>query len=142
MDFLKPIFSVYIGVYLILPGCLCQMLAPFGIQVLHAPPDGSIDPNHSAPVAILTAPIPCDNPVDCHCDDSTLKTAEQSVVADVLYQEDIFKAVAACPWAAASDLPKPSPHTANQMGSRAPPPHLLTTSLKRPLQTLYGLMLI
>lgn len=142
MALLKSIFSAYIGVYLILPGCLCQMLTPFGINVLHAPPDGSADPSHNAPVATLTAPVACPNPVDCTCDDTTLKTAEQSVVANVLYQVDIFKATVPCPWAGLDVLPTRFSNPPSQISSRAPPDYQRPCSLKRPSQILYSIMLV
>ncbi|MFK5923512.1 MAG: hypothetical protein QM496_15145 [Verrucomicrobiota bacterium] len=142
MAILKSIFSAYIGVYLILPGCLCQMLTPFGINVLHAPPDGSAVANHSVPVATLTAPATCPSPVDCNCDDTSLKTAEQSVVSNVLYQVDIFKATAPCPWAELDILPTRFSNPPSLISSRAPPDCQRPYSLKRPSQTLYGIMLV
>ncbi len=142
MVFLKSIFSLYIGVFLILPGCLCQILAPFGIQVLHAPPDGSVDPSRSGPpVATITLPIDCSGPVDCNCDDVTLKTAEQCAVSSVFYQQDIYKIAATCPWADVHALSFNHPRHTDQLVSRAPP-DFQAYPFKRPLQTLLGVMLV
>lgn len=141
MVFLKSIFSIYIGIFLILPGCLCQLLTPLGVYVLHAPPDGSVDPIHRGPpLAALSRPLDQPPLVDCNCDDTTLKSAERCGTCAIFYQEDILSIVARCPWADLNNHSFSLPNHPHQISSRAPPDFQRPPPLKRPMQTLYGIM--
>ncbi len=143
MVFLKSILSIYLGIFLILPGCLCQLLSPFGIDVLHAPPDGSVDPNHTGPpLATLSSPANPSPLVDCNCDDTTLKSAERCGCSTILHQEDIFSIVAHCPWSDLNAQTLNLPDPPKQISSRAPPDFQRPPLSKRPMQTLYGMMLV
>jgi len=65
---IKTAFACWIGIFLILPGCLCQLLACVGIE-LH---DGSIQ-GGSKP-AIIGQSLA--SAIDCHCDEDVAKVAE------------------------------------------------------------------
>ena len=69
MSFLKSILAVYVSLYLILPGCLCQIRTVFGCEnAIHAA--SQID------LPLEAAPLHKSYSMVCHCDDHVDKTAE------------------------------------------------------------------
>ncbi len=69
MRFLKSILAVYVSLYLILPGCLCQILTVFGCgSAIHA----------GAPIGHLLEFAPLDESLamSCHCDEHVDKSTE------------------------------------------------------------------
>ena len=67
---LKSIAAVYVSLYLILPACMCQLLAAFGCDI-HGHSTATADQESPAlsEAVIYVAPI-------CHCDTPVDKTAE------------------------------------------------------------------
>ncbi len=61
---LKSLGASYLAIYLILPSCICQLLAVFGIT-LHG--QGTDEPGFYAPPSFSLV---------CHCDDDVMKSAE------------------------------------------------------------------
>lgn len=70
MVHLKTVLAIYIGIYLILPGCLCQVLSAFGID---GPGHRSEAGERCGEVAVAEAngALP-----GCHCEDTSSKVAE------------------------------------------------------------------
>ncbi|MDF1739000.1 MAG: hypothetical protein P1U86_07560 [Verrucomicrobiales bacterium] len=69
MTFLRSILVVYVSLYLILPGCLCQILTVFGCEdALHA--SVAID------LPVEVAPVNEVQVMACHCDELVDKAAE------------------------------------------------------------------
>lgn len=65
MKILQVVASIYLGIFLILPGCLCQVLAPFGI-IIH---------DHDVPSGIGIVET-SDSAPPCHCDHHDEKYAD------------------------------------------------------------------
>ncbi len=66
---LKSILAVYVSLYLILPGCLCQILTVFGCEnAIHAA--SQID------LPLEVAPLHKSYSMVCRCDEHVDKTAE------------------------------------------------------------------
>ena len=66
---LKSLLAVYVSLYLILPGCLCQILTVFGCENAHHAKIQIDLPREIAPQHKSYAMV-------CHCDDQVDKTAE------------------------------------------------------------------
>ncbi len=64
------IFAVYLGVYLVLPGCLCQVLGAFGLSTK------SEKRESSTVVESVAANLPC------HCHDAPGKFAEAGTATE------------------------------------------------------------
>lgn len=71
MRFLSAAGAIYLGIYLILPGCLCQLLGAIGIEVS----EGS-SPVHSEEFSSW------ENVVTCHCNEHESKNAEAMASVD------------------------------------------------------------
>ena len=71
--------SVWIGVFLVLPNCLCQVLCGLGISI-----HGNA-PQHSSATLSAGSLLP----VACHCHDTSLKTAECKCGEGVVSDDDI-----------------------------------------------------
>lgn len=76
----KVILCVWTGIFMVLPGCLCQVLEPLGIHVPHHHHHGEAglarrghDPCEVKPVQ---APEPL---VPCHCDERPDRTSDECV---------------------------------------------------------------
>ena len=67
VNLVSAIGAIYLGIYLILPGCLCQLLETFGVTV-H---DRSIPQSECVLVGVTASFV-------CHCDHHASKTAELS----------------------------------------------------------------
>lgn len=67
MKILQIVASIYLGIFLILPGCLCQVLAPFGI-IIH-------DHDHDVPSEICMEGA-SDSVPPCHCEHLDEKHAD------------------------------------------------------------------
>ena len=65
---IKTAFACWVGIFLILPGCLCQLLSCVGIDL-----DGGGERNGRVPE--LFAPN-ATSFAECHCDEDTGKVAE------------------------------------------------------------------
>ena len=106
MKFLSSIGAIYLGIYLILPGCLCQLLTAFGVEI-------SEGGNRVTSCEIRDL----DDAFACHCNHHDLKKAELASVDEsqangpVHFVETLEQFV---------PLPLPRPR-AGQFGSRAPP---------------------
>lgn len=119
----KTALAIYLGVYLLLPGCLCQVLTALGVSV-HAPAAASQPLPHlvsgsgaDGAGAVFTAID--DRPGVCHCDERMVKSAERPVVASAPSIDDrIFGGGSNLPGAPASIAPW---RTLLRL-DRAPPP--------------------
>lgn len=82
MRHIKVIFAIYVGIYLILPGCLCQIAGAFGFAREGLPQRHS-HPEFAAETAVG---------LPCHCHEVTTKSVE-SPVADSAAPEAILSQV-------------------------------------------------
>ena len=64
---LKSLLAVYVSLYLVLPGCLCQILSAFGVGVCEV----MVSVEKNAPVIVGSEETGI-----CHCDQHLTKTAE------------------------------------------------------------------
>lgn len=62
---LKTVGAIYLGIYMILPGCLCQVLSVFGVSI-----HGQSIPQNVCLVSAVEATFPC------HCDHLDSKKGE------------------------------------------------------------------
>ncbi len=67
-DSIKTAFACWVGIFLILPGCLCQLLACVGIEPHGDSVQGGPEP------AIIGQSLA--SAIDCHCDEDVAKVAE------------------------------------------------------------------
>lgn len=100
------IIAVYLGIYLILPGCLCQILSTFGWIESSERQEMSQE---------VVASLASDTP--CHCHDGVGKVAE--LVPAELVQDMVLVPLADLP--ALSGVPQVSPAIGLSQG-RSPPP--------------------
>ncbi len=106
MKFLSAIGAIYLGIYLILPGCLCQLLGAFGVEVS----EGTNGPR-TCEVRGL------DNAFVCHCNEHEFKKAEALASTE---SQDHGPAEFAEP-VAELVLTSPPASSTPSSGSRAPP---------------------
>ncbi len=99
--------AIYLGVYMILPGCLCQVLSVFGVA-LH---DLELPPN----VCVISA----DSNLPCHCDHADSKKAELAHSPHVDCEAEHFIVV---PLAAEFTICLADSDPDEFVRSRAPPP--------------------
>jgi hypothetical protein len=100
------ITAVYLGLYLLLPGCLCQILGVFGVQV------------HPPRMAGSGEYIAGEPSIMCHCHEQSPKTAEAPAgVVDLSPATDDF--VFLSPESVAFSVPRA---IVSEKPSRAPPP--------------------
>jgi hypothetical protein len=98
--------ALYLGIYLILPGCLCQLLEAFGIEV------------HDQSIPAATCVISdAAGVVVCHCDHPSAKTAEVSPTE--IWEKCLSPTVSKLP-ADALEVPPPA-EVIRLNQSRAPP---------------------
>lgn len=119
------ILSVYLGIYLILPGCLCQILFAFGLGESPGRPESS-----HAVIASLASDTPC------HCHEASGKLADLVPAGGV--QEAPFVAVSELPPAFSATPPLP-PAVGFSPG-RSPPPRPCLTANR--LRSVTGVFLI
>jgi hypothetical protein len=125
VKFFGAISALYLGIYLILPGCLCQLLEAFGVPV-H--PSKTLV--HECVVSGASDSIPC------HCLEISAKTAEPEnhltlVPQDLLLSDEIA--------AMEAFLVPPTPRNEATAG-RAPPP--LASIHLNSLRTFTGVYLL
>ncbi|MDF1850044.1 MAG: hypothetical protein P1U85_04360 [Verrucomicrobiales bacterium] len=75
MSVFKAIFSIYIGIYLVLPSCFCQVVSAFGGEAL---PHALIEEGEkkNKPDALSVCASSDLLPPICHCDEGGEKIAE------------------------------------------------------------------
>lgn len=106
MNFLSAIGAVYLGIYLILPGCLCQLLGAFGVETV----EGRSGPR--------TCEVRGSDGVSvCHCNEHEFKKAEALAAAEFQDHEPIQFDEPLAEFAP----PSPSASLLHAPGSRAPP---------------------
>lgn len=76
---IKTAFACWIGIFLILPGCLCQLLSCVGIDLHGGGERHGQVPKLFAPNATSFA--------ECHCDEDTGKVAESSPTGRLVESE-------------------------------------------------------
>jgi len=65
----KSFLAAYVSLYLVLPGCLCQVLSAFGIELSHVAIVEVGEPSVSANGPAQPGPV-------CHCHEDLSKVAE------------------------------------------------------------------
>lgn len=76
----KAIFCIWTGIFMVLPGCLCQVLEPLGIHVPHHHHhrDAGIVRSSGQPREVVPAQMP-EPMVPCHCDKRPDRTSDECV---------------------------------------------------------------
>lgn len=123
----KAIFCIWTGIFMVLPGCLCQVLEPLGVHVPHHRHGGvdCIAMPSGKPCAIIPRGIP-EPTVPCHCDERPDRTSDECVALIAESEEpdaQIFSHATTAP-----DAQPPYSANVRVTWGRGPPAYFSATS--------------
>lgn len=128
--FLKSAFCIWACLFLVLPGCICQVLGPLGIT-LPGHDEGSRVVASENTVPQAQSPLALKNAPACHCDERPDREADDRVLSD----SELFTGLE-LQWESGLSYPEaPFPLIVRQIGlpSRAPPAGSADAATKRHL---------
>jgi hypothetical protein len=132
MVFLKFILCLWTSLFLLLPGCLCQVLEPFGIHLPHHHHSDFVGYAVPQETDLSHRPLQQEEPiVPCHCDEQPDREADDCLAVSF----ETTPELQSVPWFILANTSSKisASHEFRQLSCRAPPLRLGSPAMMRKL---------